>query len=127
MRPLAVHHVSINVDDVDAADRFYTDVLGLRRRTDRPDFALLLTDTAETKAARMTTAVCDAVGLPLLRLGSTFAQGLRCSHSCLTVMSASAQRLICWRVLPLWPFPSRVGILRRPSLDYSARGSCMPR
>jgi catechol 2,3-dioxygenase-like lactoylglutathione lyase family enzyme len=33
-----VHHVSINVDDVDAALAFYTDVLGLERRTDRPDF-----------------------------------------------------------------------------------------
>ena len=38
MRPLAVHHVSINVDDVDAALTFYTDVLGLEPRTDRPDF-----------------------------------------------------------------------------------------
>ncbi len=38
MRPLAVHHVSINVDDVDAALAFYTEVLGLRPRTDRPDF-----------------------------------------------------------------------------------------
>jgi glyoxylase I family protein len=38
MRPLAVHHVSINVDDVDAALNFYTDVLGLRPRADRPDF-----------------------------------------------------------------------------------------
>jgi glyoxylase I family protein len=38
VRPLAVHHVSINVDDVDAALAFYTDVLGLHVRTDRPDF-----------------------------------------------------------------------------------------
>jgi glyoxylase I family protein len=38
MRPLAVHHVSINVDDVEAALTFYTDVLGLSRRADRPDF-----------------------------------------------------------------------------------------
>ena len=38
MKPLAVHHVSINVDDVDAALRFYVDVLGLEARTDRPDF-----------------------------------------------------------------------------------------
>ncbi|MGH9229076.1 MAG: VOC family protein [Acidimicrobiales bacterium] len=36
MRPLAVHHVSINVDDVDAAVTFYVDVLGLARRADRP-------------------------------------------------------------------------------------------
>ena len=39
MRPLAVHHVSINVDDVEAALAFYTDLLGLSARTDRPDFA----------------------------------------------------------------------------------------
>jgi glyoxylase I family protein len=38
MRPLAVHHVSINVDDVDAALAFYTDVLGLEPRFDQPDF-----------------------------------------------------------------------------------------
>jgi glyoxylase I family protein len=38
MRPLAVHHVSINVDDVEAALGFYTDVLGLVPRADRPDF-----------------------------------------------------------------------------------------
>ncbi|HEV2368656.1 MAG TPA: VOC family protein, partial [Acidimicrobiales bacterium] len=38
MKPLAVHHVSLNVSDVDAAVRFYTDVLGLSLRSDRPDF-----------------------------------------------------------------------------------------
>ena len=38
MKPLGVHHVSINVDDVPAAVRFYTEVLGLARRDDRPDF-----------------------------------------------------------------------------------------
>ena len=38
MKPLAVHHVSINVDDVPAALSFYTDVLGLEVRDDRPDF-----------------------------------------------------------------------------------------
>jgi catechol 2,3-dioxygenase-like lactoylglutathione lyase family enzyme len=38
VRPLAVHHVSINVADVEAALRFYTDVLGLGLRADRPDF-----------------------------------------------------------------------------------------
>lgn len=36
MRALAVHHVSINVDDVDAALGFYVDVLGLAPRRDRP-------------------------------------------------------------------------------------------
>jgi catechol 2,3-dioxygenase-like lactoylglutathione lyase family enzyme len=39
VKPLAVHHVSINVSDVDAAFRFYVDVLGLTPRTDRPDFS----------------------------------------------------------------------------------------
>jgi catechol 2,3-dioxygenase-like lactoylglutathione lyase family enzyme len=38
MRPLAVHHVSINVEDVDAALRFYCGTLGLEQRSDRPDF-----------------------------------------------------------------------------------------
>jgi catechol 2,3-dioxygenase-like lactoylglutathione lyase family enzyme len=38
VEPLAVHHVSINVADVDAALAFYTEVLGLRVRDDRPDF-----------------------------------------------------------------------------------------
>src|SRR3954469_17142084 len=38
MQPLAVHHVSINVADVDAALEFYVGVLGLRARADRPDF-----------------------------------------------------------------------------------------
>jgi catechol 2,3-dioxygenase-like lactoylglutathione lyase family enzyme len=33
-----VHHVSINVDDVDAAMAFYVGVLGLGVRSDRPDF-----------------------------------------------------------------------------------------
>jgi glyoxylase I family protein len=39
MRPYALHHVSINVSDVDAARDFYTRVLGLTERTDRPDFS----------------------------------------------------------------------------------------
>jgi len=38
VQPLAVHHVSINVDDVDAAIEFYTKTLGLTKRPDRPDF-----------------------------------------------------------------------------------------
>jgi glyoxylase I family protein len=36
VQPLAVHHVSINVDDVDAAVAFYVGVLGLAQRQDRP-------------------------------------------------------------------------------------------
>jgi glyoxylase I family protein len=38
MRPDGLHHVSINVSDVDAARDFYTRVLGLTERSDRPDF-----------------------------------------------------------------------------------------
>jgi catechol 2,3-dioxygenase-like lactoylglutathione lyase family enzyme len=38
MRPAGVHHVSINVGDVDAALGFYVDVLGLVPRRDRPEF-----------------------------------------------------------------------------------------
>lgn len=40
MEPLGVHHVSINVTDVEAAVRFYVDDLGFRRRDDRPDFGI---------------------------------------------------------------------------------------
>lgn len=39
VKPLAIHHVSINVSDVEAAIEFYVDVLGLTPRPDRPDFA----------------------------------------------------------------------------------------
>jgi glyoxylase I family protein len=38
VRASGVHHVSINVSDVDEAVRFYTEVLGLTVRGDRPDF-----------------------------------------------------------------------------------------
>jgi catechol 2,3-dioxygenase-like lactoylglutathione lyase family enzyme len=38
MDPLGVHHVSINVPDVPAALGFYVGTLGLRLRSDRPDF-----------------------------------------------------------------------------------------
>ena len=36
VKPAALHHVSINVDDVDAALAFYVGALGLEVRTDRP-------------------------------------------------------------------------------------------
>jgi glyoxylase I family protein len=36
VQPVALHHVSINVDDVDAALAFYVGVLGLKVRPDRP-------------------------------------------------------------------------------------------
>lgn len=38
MKPLSVHHVSVNVSDVDRSIAFYTDVLGGVVRDDRPDF-----------------------------------------------------------------------------------------
>jgi catechol 2,3-dioxygenase-like lactoylglutathione lyase family enzyme len=38
MQPLAVHHVSVNVGDVEESLAFYVDVLGLQARDDRPDF-----------------------------------------------------------------------------------------
>ncbi len=40
MRPTGVHHVSVNVADLDAAVAFYTDTLGLRPRGDRPDLGI---------------------------------------------------------------------------------------
>jgi catechol 2,3-dioxygenase-like lactoylglutathione lyase family enzyme len=38
MEPLGVHHVSINVSDVEAALDFYVNRLGFSQRDDRPDF-----------------------------------------------------------------------------------------
>ena len=38
MQPLDIHHVSVNVANVDEALGFYTGVLGGLERTDRPDF-----------------------------------------------------------------------------------------
>lgn len=37
MKPLAVHHVSIAVTDVDKALDFYTRTLGMTQRLDRPE------------------------------------------------------------------------------------------
>lgn len=39
MKALGIHHVSINVADTATAVEFYTNVLGLVERTDRPDFS----------------------------------------------------------------------------------------
>lgn len=39
VKPVALHHVSINVRDVAAALAFYTETLGLAPRADRPDFS----------------------------------------------------------------------------------------
>jgi glyoxylase I family protein len=38
VEPLAIHHVSVNVPDVDEHIAFYTGVLGGTLRDDRPDF-----------------------------------------------------------------------------------------
>jgi glyoxylase I family protein len=40
VRAMAVHHVSVNVDDLDAARAFYLGALGFSERTDRPDFGI---------------------------------------------------------------------------------------
>jgi glyoxylase I family protein len=40
MEPLGVHHVSVNVADVEAALEFYVGALGFRLRGDRPDFGV---------------------------------------------------------------------------------------
>jgi len=40
MRPLGVHHVSVNVTDVASSLAFYTEVLGGTVRDDRPDLAV---------------------------------------------------------------------------------------
>jgi glyoxylase I family protein len=37
---LSIDHVGLLVDDLDAAMRFYTEVLGLRERSDRPELRL---------------------------------------------------------------------------------------
>jgi catechol 2,3-dioxygenase-like lactoylglutathione lyase family enzyme len=37
VKPFAVHHVSVNVADTDRSLQFYTKVLGLTQRGDRPD------------------------------------------------------------------------------------------
>jgi glyoxylase I family protein len=38
--PRGIDHVALNVSDVPAALAFYTDVLGLTQRDDRPDFGI---------------------------------------------------------------------------------------
>jgi glyoxylase I family protein len=38
VRPVAIHHVSINVSDVGTALAFYVESLGFTERADRPDF-----------------------------------------------------------------------------------------
>jgi glyoxylase I family protein len=40
MEPLAIHHVSVNVPDIDVGVAFYTGVLGGTVRDDRPDLGI---------------------------------------------------------------------------------------
>ncbi|ATL67252.1 VOC family protein [Nocardia terpenica] len=40
VNPVGLHHVAINVTDVDRALHFYVDILGLTQRTDRPDLGI---------------------------------------------------------------------------------------
>jgi glyoxylase I family protein len=40
MDTLGIHHVALNVTDVDEGVRFYSEVLGGTVRTDRPDFGV---------------------------------------------------------------------------------------
>jgi len=40
MEPLAIHHVSVNVPDVDESVAFYTGILGGTLRDDRPDLGI---------------------------------------------------------------------------------------
>ena len=40
MKPLAVHHVAVNVTDAEESIAFYTEVLGGVQRDDRPDFGI---------------------------------------------------------------------------------------
>ena len=40
MKPMGVHHVAINVNDVEAAVAFYTQRLGLTMRSDRPELGV---------------------------------------------------------------------------------------
>lgn len=39
MQPVAIHHVSVNVSNVEVSIAFYTDALGGSLRDDRPDFS----------------------------------------------------------------------------------------
>lgn len=40
MQPLGIHHVALNVTDLEVALGFYEDALGFTRRDDRPDFGI---------------------------------------------------------------------------------------
>ncbi|MEO1059089.1 MAG: VOC family protein, partial [Actinomycetota bacterium] len=64
MQPRGIHHVSINVHDTAEAVEFYTGVLGMTVRTDRPDFAFAgaWLDVGEHQVHLLELAVPDNVG-----------------------------------------------------------------
>ncbi|MEX2627099.1 MAG: VOC family protein [Ilumatobacteraceae bacterium] len=64
MRPLAVHHVSINVSESARSIEFYTDVLGGSVRGDRPDFGFggAWLDVGETQVHLIEASVPPDLG-----------------------------------------------------------------
>lgn len=64
MEPLGVHHVSINVRDAAEGIEFYTEVLGLAMRADRPDFGFggAWLDVGGQQVHLIESAVPDACG-----------------------------------------------------------------
>ena len=64
MRSPGIHHVSINVHDTAEAVEFYTDVLGMTVRTDRPnfDFAGAWLDVGDHQVHLLELTVPDNVG-----------------------------------------------------------------
>lgn len=64
MQPLRVHHVSVNVNDVDESIAFYTGVLGGTQRSDRPDFGIggAWIDLGGTQVHLIETAVPPNLG-----------------------------------------------------------------
>ncbi len=64
IEPLGVHHVSINVRDAAEAVAFYTEVLGLTLRDDRPDFSFggAWLDLGAQQVHLLEIAVPDDVG-----------------------------------------------------------------
>ena len=64
VQPLGVHHVSINVRDAAESVTFYTEVLGLTLRDDRPDFGFggAWLDLGAQQVHLLEIAVPDDVG-----------------------------------------------------------------
>ena len=91
MAVVGVHHVSINVADVDAALDFYVERLGLIARSDRPDFGiggawldagaqqvhLIETDVPEDKGQHLALHVLDIDAI----IGQLRADGLTVSDA----------------------------------------------